>query len=95
MAPKRISKARIMQLFFSLPEEQRVRLLISNLSKETIDSHAANKFETDIYALRSKPKAEAQAVLKKFFGDTEEHLKKTITRIEKTYLGLLAEGEYA
>ena len=32
MAPKKIPKSRIMQYFFSLPEEQRVQMLSSYLN---------------------------------------------------------------
>lgn len=94
MAPKKIPNSRIMQHFFSLPEEQRIRLLKDHLSEETIKSMAANQFYKPMIQLRDLPEKEAKAFLKKYFGDSEEHLKKTVAHGEER-LGGFKEQEYA
>ena len=78
MAPKRIPKYRILQHFCSLPEAQRIQILRNNLSEELITTEASNSFYPQLLELREKPENEAKAFLKKYFGDTPEHLKKTI-----------------
>ena len=78
MASKKIPKSRIIQHFLSLPEEQRVRLLNKHLSPESIKSLGANEFYTPMIGLRDKPEEEARRFLKDHFGDSPEHLKKTV-----------------
>ena len=78
MAPKRVSKYKIVQHFISLPEEQRVRILRNNLSPLIVETEAGNAFHPFIYGLREKPEKESRAILKKLYGDTEKHLKDTI-----------------
>ena len=93
MAPKKIPNARIIQHFISLPEAKRIELLSKNLSPETIKSLAANEFYEPMSGLKKKPEKEAKAYLKKYFGDTEEHLKKTLAHGEE-YLGSYRDSEY-
>ena len=93
MAPKRISKARIIQQFVKLPEEKRVELLSKNLSPDVIASYASDAFYQPMIALRDKPEREAKAFLKEKFGDTQEHLKQAI-KCGEGYLTSMKEGEY-
>ena len=95
MATKKIPKSMILKHFFSLPEEQRVRILQRHLHPDVIESYAGNNFYPVVCDWKVKPKKEVMATLKKLYGDSRQHLRKTVQGIEDTYLGLLAEREYA
>ena len=91
--PKKIPNSKIMQHFFKLPEEQRIRILRQNLSEDYIETQAGNQFYRPMCALREMPEKEAKAYLKKYFGDTKEHLKSTIAHGEML-LGSFKDAEY-
>ncbi len=82
MAPKRIPKSVILKHFINLPKDQRDDLLKKHLSSDLIRSQAANEFYQPMHHLVEKPKEEAMAFLEKLFGDSPEHLKKTVAHGE-------------
>ena len=94
MAPKKISRKRIMQQFVKLPEAKRIELLSKNLSPDVIAELAADEFYKPIFEIRSKPKKEGKAFLMGYFGDTKEHLKQALKHGEN-FLTLMKESEYA
>ena len=92
--PKRIPKSKIMQHFFDLPEEDRFRILRQNLDPSLIDKEAGNQFYTPIVNLRSKSKEETLAFIRKYYGDSPEHLKTAVEHGE-LLLGNYKDSEYA
>ncbi len=63
MAPKKIPKSRIFQHFITLPERQRVELLRKHMAPAVLDEWGRGEFDVAMYALRSKPEAEARKAL--------------------------------
>ena len=92
--PKKIPNSRITQHFFKLPEEQRIQILSRNLSEDYIATQASGYFATPLHDLRSKSEQEGKAFIKKYFGDSAEHLKRTVAHGEQL-LGGFRDAEYA
>ena len=82
MAPKHIPQSRIVRHFFTLPDEQRVRLIRKHMIPEKILQYGKSEFKLTLDKLKKDP-AKLRTFVRQKFGGSRERL-----------AGAVKKGEY-
>ena len=82
MAPKKIPQTRIIEHFLSLPEEQRFELFSKHLTPEKVSAEGNNQLYAHLSKLKKTPD-ELRSFIRQKYGDTPEHLRKTVLHGEQ------------
>ena len=88
MAPKKIPQSRVIQHFLSLSDQKRFELLSKHLEPDKVRWLSSIVLNDQFTKLKTGPEHELRAFIRQKFGDTEEHLRKTVKHGESLCEGL-------